>query len=541
MKNFLLLTKKYFLNTTDILYQLVFLIMQSLKLVLPFLMSYIIDSYFVNKENTKYLRYSIILYLGISILYYVISYFINKLFYVKLNKSSKKLQLAILDRIMRSDTESLISVNPGEINYYIFSDVNTIKGGWSALFGSLFAQLISMIFIFKYINFNSILSYLTFILLVINSIILFLYLQIIDKKIIINKEKAQEAVSKLYEIINHIECIHIYSLARFFSIKFEEKVHDMNKKAEDYFITEKLFELVSSLLNSLWTLIIIIAGARLIKSNNITVGALFAFINYSNLIFSPVNSLITAIKKLKDVNVSSNRILHFYSMSNTEKTNLEIKHQSIDSINSIELRNLTIYKSRSIIKKNINFSIQAHGIYVIVGKNGSGKTTLLKNISSLYNEYEGEILINSTEKKYLDIELLKKKIIFVDHKESIFGDSLEFNLLLDSSDISKIQFYTPYIAQSLLNKLPYGLQTDLCPDNKYELSNGEKQLIYIIRALLREPSVLLIDEPESALDKRNKGIIINLLLSQRAKRTIVIATHDQDFINIADEVLSFDE
>lgn len=199
----------------------------------------------------------------------------------------------------------------------------------------------------------------------------------------------------------------------------------------------------------------------------------------------------------------------------------------------IELKNITKSFDHIVLDK-INLKLQEGNIYVIKGISGSGKTTLFNILSFLDTNYEGKYYWNNKDVKKMnrdDLQTIKNNISYVFQKSYLFKKlTIKENLLFIKDDIDKIKEYAKkFDVEKLLDKKPE------------EISGGERQRISLIRALLLDSKLIILDEPTSSLDKENAEIfrdylkeIINL------DKIIVIATHKNIYDEIANCIYEID-
>lgn len=199
----------------------------------------------------------------------------------------------------------------------------------------------------------------------------------------------------------------------------------------------------------------------------------------------------------------------------------------------IELKNINFvykkinYQEREVLK-NINIKFKEGKISAIIGKSGSGKTTLLELINSLLIPTKGEVLINQVSNKNVNKDI---GMLFQFPEEQFFNKTvkqeLEMTLILNDYKLNQIE---KRIIEVLLM---VGLDQTYLNKNPFKLSNGEKRKLALAEVLILNPKILLLDEPTIGLDSKSKNDMIKLLrlLKNRYNKTIIIATHDIEFIH----------
>lgn len=191
----------------------------------------------------------------------------------------------------------------------------------------------------------------------------------------------------------------------------------------------------------------------------------------------------------------------------------------------ISLKQISFKIAQEMILEDITFDIQKGEVLTITGPSGSGKSTLLKLIGSLFSPTEGTIVYKGKELKQIDPEIYRKEVSYFFQNASLFDQTVKDNLVFPYFIRDKVADER-YI-KSYLEKVKI-------PESYYnkpvaELSGGEKQRVALVRNLLFQPEVLLLDEVTSSLDANNKAIIHSVLsdLNKENQVTIVKITHDE--------------
>ena len=180
--------------------------------------------------------------------------------------------------------------------------------------------------------------------------------------------------------------------------------------------------------------------------------------------------------------------------------------------------------------KSVDISIHKGDIYVLLGKSGSGKSTLMKCLASLLTHYQGDLTLEGRPLKSIPGKLRAKKIGFVSQSYDLFPHR---TVLENCTDPRRIVLKTPpaEAKEKAMNLLDRFDLSDLASRYPSELSGGQKQRVAICRALCLNPDLILMDEPNSALDPQTTESFINLIrdLKARDQITFVITTHDLMF------------
>ena len=193
------------------------------------------------------------------------------------------------------------------------------------------------------------------------------------------------------------------------------------------------------------------------------------------------------------------------------------------------------------ILKNINFEIKKGESMGIVGKNGSGKSTLLNIISGLIKSSEGEILIDGSYDLYSNRKVWYEKISYVQQNIFILDSDVKKNICLeDENKINHLKL-NKILHDLEISKFFKEIKDDAVSANGINLSEGQKQVISLARALYKDSQIIILDEPSSALDLENSTLLKKILLSLKKQKTIIMVTHDKDFyFDCFDKVIEID-
>ena len=213
------------------------------------------------------------------------------------------------------------------------------------------------------------------------------------------------------------------------------------------------------------------------------------------------------------------------------------------SFDEVRFDDVTFNYGSEVILKNAQFVIPRRKMTAIIGPSGSGKTTLLDLFSGLYEPLSGEIKIGKTPLRDLDLHKWREKLGYVPQETIMFHDTISNNITLRDPDISD-----ELVNQSLLDaglgtfvaNLPDGIDT-IVGEHGSRLSGGQRQRLAIARALVREPDFLILDEATAALDQDSEREIVDTLRLLKGKITIILVTHKQHLLSLADDIYNLDK
>ena len=189
---------------------------------------------------------------------------------------------------------------------------------------------------------------------------------------------------------------------------------------------------------------------------------------------------------------------------------------------------------------DVSLSVQEGEYICILGGNGSGKSTLLKLFMHFWKVQQGRVEISNVNVDAINTDNLRKMEGFVTQQTHLFHDSIRSNLRiakLDATDEELVEACKKASIHDFILSLPQGYDTPV-EELGDSLSGGERQRIGLARAFLHDAPLLLLDEPTSNLDSLNEAVILRSLHNQRKNKTVVLVSHRQSTMRIADTVYS---
>lgn len=274
-------------------------------------------------------------------------------------------------------------------------------------------------------------------------------------------------------------------------------------------------------------------GTRFVDKR-LTVGLFIIILNYLIMFFDNVNTVLNSLKEWKNTEVSFARCNELLSLD--VETNGTI---SLNSIDSIEIKNLTYGYDSRLLYKNFNYLFSKNHIYCLVGENGKGKTTLISILMGILKPVKGEILFNKINIEEIDMKKIRmKNIAYSDQEPVLLNATIKDNLFLNNKLGKEIPtHYNNYLNLEVLNK-DFVKGLEYVYDNETSsLSGGEKQKISQIRCFLKNSDVLIFDEPTAALDAESKLYFYDLLKHEKYDKIILLISHDNDLIKMADDII----
>ena len=307
--------------------------------------------------------------------------------------------------------------------------------------------------------------------------------------------------------------------------ELENRFHEENVKIEKAKFLRRFAEeninLLSTAASVVMRLGVFLFGAWLSLSNShVTPGIVLVFLQLLTFIITPIEKIPSLFANRKAARSLIAQTEELFYEKDDEQEKLEINTLK----SAIEVQNLSFsYENNGKALQAVSLTFHAGKKYAIVGASGSGKSTLFKLLTKYSNEYDGNILFDGIDLRNITYSSLSKSISAVQQNVFVFQDSIYNNICL-YKNIAEKEFDS-VIQKSGLSSLIQQKGKDFsCGTNGNKLSGGEKQRISIARALLRNASILLMDEASSALDEKTADEIMHSILDMPDTTSLVI-TH----------------
>lgn len=285
---------------------------------------------------------------------------------------------------------------------------------------------------------------------------------------------------------------------------------------------------------------ILIFGINEVQTNSMTIGEVVAFIALAGYLSTPLSKLIDSVSQI----VLVRSYLHQLSdvTDGKEKDDELTPGQSFGAFERVEGSRVCFRFSkfeRNVLDE-ICFEIKQGEKVAIVGMSGSGKSTFLRLISGLFSPTSGTVCYNGASLSSFEERDLRKKICYVPQNPVVFGDSLYENLHLDDCTLDKscINLVLEATGVDQIAQESYAGLNAIISENGMNLSGGQIQRVAIARCLLRNPDLIILDEPTSSLDSISEKKIIDYIES--SGKTLVIAAHRLNTIQGMDRVIVLD-
>jgi ATP-binding cassette subfamily B multidrug efflux pump len=281
------------------------------------------------------------------------------------------------------------------------------------------------------------------------------------------------------------------------------------------------------------------AGGWLVIKGTITIGVIASFINYSKHFARPINQIANQFNMIQAALAGAERVFEI----------MDEVPEIIDEPDSIILDDIKgqvifddvyfEYKKDVPVLKNINLEALPGQTIALVGPTGAGKTTIVNLLMRFYDVNDGSIMMDGIDIRELKLDYLRSSLGMVLQDTYLFSDTVRENIRygrLEASDEEVEEAARLANAHSFIHRLPDGYDTKVTEGGS-NLSQGQRQLITIARAILADPEILILDEATSSVDTMTEMKIQEAMLSLMKGRTSFVIAHRLSTIREADQIL----
>jgi ATP-binding cassette, subfamily B, multidrug efflux pump len=294
-----------------------------------------------------------------------------------------------------------------------------------------------------------------------------------------------------------------------------------------------------NMLNNLSFTIVAAVGGYFALNGMVSIGTIVIFTEYSRQFTRPLNDLSNQFNTLLSAVAGADRV--FDIIDTDEEAIDERKANALSDIKGeVEFKGVSFsYEKGGDTVSDLSFKAEPGESVALVGPTGAGKSTIINLISRFYEPDSGVILIDGNDSKKITRESLRKQMAFVLQDSFLFQGSIRDNIRygrLDAADEEVEQAAKAANAHSFIERLPDGYDTELSQDDA-GISQGQKQLLSIARAILADPSILILDEATSSIDTITELKIQEALQKLLKGRTSFIIAHRLNTIKNADQII----
>lgn len=456
---------------------------------------------------------------------------------------SYRLRQEISQKLNKLPMEYFDKNSKGDIISRVTNDVDTLSQNMNQSLMQMITSIITVIGVFiMMVSINFAMTLLALIVLPITMLVL----SLVIKKSQVYFKKQQKYLGdmngKIEEIFTGQNIVRGYNGEQFEINEFDKvnrKLYEAGWKSQ--FLSSIMMPIMN-FVGNLGYVLVSILGGYLVINGRILVGDIQAFIQYMRTFTQPLNQIAQIMNLLQSTAAAADRIFEFLDEAEIDLSKKQVLED--DVYGNISFEHVRFgYNSDNIIIKDFSLDVRAGQKVAIVGPTGAGKTTIVKLLMRFYNLNSGKILIDGIDINTLDLETYRKNFAMVLQDTWLFSGSIMDNLRYGKLDASNEDVYkaakAAHIDRFIMTQKD-GYDTILREDSK-NISQGQKQLLTIARAILSDPKILILDEATSSVDTRTEVLIQQAMDNLIKGRTSFIIAHRLSTIRNADLILVLNE
>ena len=456
----------------------------------------------------------------------------------------RDVQSDMMKNILRADTQVIDNRHSGGFINNLNNDVGMITNLISVAILNLFKDsltLIGLLGVMFYQNWK--LSVFAMIMIPLASIAAKSLGKRIGKVSTEAMERSEKLVTYLMEIFKNHRLMKIFQNEKYEEIKAIKRINDLMEKSVKI---GTIFVRASPIMETLTGIMIaglIYYSGKLILNDEIDINNFFSFLAAMMLAYQPVRSLATLNMSIRQGLSAAKRILPVIDEKNKISDNEDDKELNFTNAN-IEFKNVKFnYKNEeNEVLKSISLNFMGGKTTSLVGYSGAGKSTILNLIPRFYDRTSGDITIDNQSIYKSKISSLRKRISLVSQDTTLFDDSIRNNIAyanLNAKDDEIIKAAEMSFASEFIEKLPKKYDT-VIGESGVRLSGGEKQRLSIARAMLKESSIILLDEATSSLDSETEDKIQKAITTLTQNKTTIVIAHRLSTVLNSDKIYVID-
>lgn len=459
------------------------------------------------------------------------------------HKIIKRMRLDVFTHLQQLPVRYFDQTPIGKIVSRVTNDTETIRDLYLGVLARVFSGIITMAGILVAMFF---LDYRLGLASLIIIPIVYFWIQLFQKLATKNNFKVRSLVAdmngQLNENIQTMPIIQAYAREKEVLAEFEQK------NEENYQTRAKLLRLdalmshnLSYFLKNLTLalLIWVVGGKSLTNGSFLSLGILYAYIDYVSRLFEPVTQIMNQLSPLQQALVSADRMFQLLDEKGEPVEQGRVaRFKGAVSFKDVEFS----YEAGNPVLREIQIDARPGATIALVGHTGSGKSSIMNLLMRFYDPSKGQLLIDGQDVTTLPKQAVREHMGIVLQDPFLFTGTIRSNITLGNPDISEErvrQAIEAVGADRFIDRLPNGLDEPVI-EKGATLSAGERQLISFARALAFDPAILVLDEATASVDSETEAVIQDALLTLTKGRTTFIIAHRLSTIKDADEILVLD-
>ena len=448
----------------------------------------------------------------------------------------RDLRNACIEKINALPVKTLDSHPKGDILSRITNDIDAISNAMQQTFMNVISGVLMVCFaIFMMFRVNLVMTVCVLVIIPISYVIIKKIAKISQKSFDIHQRALGELSANVTESFSGYNEIILFGKQEESVKKFEKINENIRETAYKAQFLSYLMSPLLSLLTYLSIGVVSVIGTIYAIGGVITVGQLQAFVRFIWQVNEPLTQVSQLSSQIQSALSAMDRIHEFIEYE--EETDVEREEKEFDG--NVEFKDIRFGYGEKEVLHGVSLDAKKGETVAIVGPTGSGKTTIVNLLMRFYDSNSGSILIDGTNSKDINRSTLRDNIGMVLQDTWLFTGSIRENIRFSKPDATdaEIEQACKYAnADEFISTLPEGYDT-VIDEEADNISQGEKQLLTIARAILKDPKVLILDEATSSIDTKTEKNIQNAMDYLMEGRTSFIIAHRLSTIKNADKIL----
>ena len=511
-----------------------------LSLLGPYLIGYTIDNYVQTK-----LYHGVLVYAGILMAVYVVAFIVNYTQMLMMGGIGQRmlysLRNAVFNKLQELPVDFFNQNKAGDLISRINNDTDKVNQFFSQSLMQFIGSLITMTgagILLLYVNLPLGLAALS------PALIVWLFTKFtspwVKRRNAASMKSTGFLSAEIQESLANFKVIIAFNRRDYFRKRFEEANHDNYTKSVQAGIANNVFTPVYTMAANLGQMIVLTFGIYLIIKGHFSLGLLISFIAYVTNFYNPLRQLAALWANFQVAMAGWDRISMLLSL----ETNLHVMEDPKCETSTSYLHFGAVsfkYPNGKEVLHKVSFDLERGKTYASVGPTGGGKTTTASLIARLYDATKGIILLDGRDIRSYKPEERTRKIGFILQEPFLFTGTIQDNILYGNpeyknfSNTQLTEAISEAGLESLLERFDEGLDTKVQTTGD-AMSLGQKQLIAFMRAVLRKPELLILDEATANIDTVTEQLLDSILKKLPASTTRVIIAHRLNTIENADEI-----
>ena len=504
-------------------------------------------NYYISRQLETDISSTLILVVGIVIFFFLMKNLFNYLAlynitFVK-NGLLKNLRGKLYSRVISMPISYFSNKKKGDLMSRITADILEIQTSYLSILELMVREPLTILFtLIVMLTISPELTLFVILFIPISGFII----SIIGKKLRKDSKEVQQQqsnfLSMIDETISGQKVIKSFLSESFFNQKFDS-INEMLYKFSNKVINRKnLAGPFSEFMGILVIGVLLWFGGKMVLINETISGTTFiVFMGLAYNILTPAKNLSKSFYSIKKGNAAAERVFEIIEFQPDNDSN---RDQLLETFNDkIEFKNVDFSYGQTKILDKISFSIKKGESVALVGSSGSGKTTIANLLNGFYNSSSGSISIDGMEISSITRDSLYKNISIVTQESILFNDTIMNNIRigdLDSIDEDIVNAAKEANAHEFIIQQIEKYDTNI-GDYGGKLSGGQKQRLTIARAMLKSPSILILDEATSSLDSESEKKIQDAIDKLMLDKTSLIIAHKFSTIKKCDKIILIDK